>query len=221
MQQKTKKIAPSILSADFANLEKDIKMVEAGGADLLHVDVMDGHYVPNITIGPPVVAAINRVASIPLDVHLMITNPEQYIDAFAKAGADYLTVHVETVTHLHRVIQQIKTHGIKAGVALNPSTPLTAIEEVLADIDLILIMSVNPGFGGQHFIPHTINKLKRLRSLLIYHNLVHIEIEVDGGIKLENIKEIADAGGDIFVSGSGIFKNPEPPKIIRAMKKLL
>ncbi len=215
---KTKKIAPSLLSADFANLERDIKMLEKGGADVLHVDVMDGHFVPNITIGPLVVDAINKVASIPLDVHLMIENPGDYVDAFVDAGADYLTVHVEATPHLHRVIQKIKSRGVKAGVSLNPHTPLSSIEEVLGDIDLILIMAVNPGFGGQGFIENTLDKLKRLKKLLVEKNAEHIEIEVDGGVKIENIKEISEAGCDIFVSGSGIFKAAKPKELIQQMK---
>ena len=215
---KTKKIAPSLLSADFANLERDIKMLEKGGADLLHVDVMDGHFVPNITIGPPVVDAIKKVASIPLDVHLMIENPGDYVDAFADAGADYLTVHVEATSHLHRVIQKIKSRGVKAGVSLNPHTPLSSIEEVLGDIDLLLIMAVNPGFGGQSFIENTLDKLKRLKKLLVEKKAEHIEIEVDGGVKIENIKEISEAGCDIFVSGSGIFKAAKPKEMIKQMK---
>ena len=216
-----KKIAPSLLSADFSNLERDIKMVEQGGADLLHLDVMDGHFVPNITFGPFIVKAINKVASIPLDVHLMIENPGDYIDAFCDAGADYLTVHVEATSHLHRVLQQIKAKGVKAGVSLNPHTPIANIEAVLDDLDLILIMSVNPGFGGQGFIPNTIDKLKQLQKMLKTNNVEHIEVEVDGGIKLANIKEVSDAGCDIFVSGSGIFKADKPKEIIRQMKKVL
>jgi len=216
-----KKIAPSLLSANFSNLEADIKTVESGGAHLLHIDVMDGHFVPNITLGPVVVAAINKVASIPLDVHLMIENPGDYVDAFIDAGADYLTVHAEATAHLHRVLQKIKARGIKAGVSLNPHTPLSAIEEVLDDLDLILIMSVNPGFGGQSFIPNTINKLQRLQNLLKEKNARHIEIEVDGGIKLENIKEVSDAGCDIFVSGSGIFKAENPAMMVSEMVKAI
>ena len=214
---KTKKIAPSLLSADFSNLERDIKMLEQGGAHVLHLDVMDGHFVPNITFGPFVVKAINKVATIPLDVHLMIENPGDYIDAFIDSGADYLTVHVEATPHVHRVLQKIKARGVKAGVSLNPHTPLSSIEEILDDIDLILIMSVNPGFGGQSFIPNTLDKLKRLREMLKEKNATHIEVEVDGGIKLDNIKEVADAGCDIFVSGSGIFKAENPKEMIGDM----
>ncbi len=214
---KTKKIAPSLLSADFSNLEKDIKMVEQGGAHVLHLDIMDGHFVPNITFGPFIVKAINKVATIPLDVHLMIENPGDYIDAFIDAGADYLTIHAEATPHLHRVLQKIKARGVKAGVSLNPHTPISMIENVLEDIDLVLIMSVNPGFGGQSFIQNTIDKLHRLQKLLKEKNAEHIEVEVDGGIKIENIKEVCDAGCDIFVAGSAIFKADNPQKAIQMM----
>jgi len=212
-----KKISPSLLSADFVNLERDIKMLEEGGAHLLHVDVMDGHFVPNLTIGPPVVAAINRVASIPLDVHLMIENPGSYVDDYIGAGADYVTVHVETTAHLHRVLQQIKAKGAKAGVSLNPHTSLTTIENVLDDIDMVLIMSVNPGFGGQSFIPQALNKVKQLRQMLAESGNEQVEIEIDGGVKLDNIKEVSDAGVDVFVSGSGIFKADDPKAMIQEM----
>lgn len=215
---KNKKIAPSLLAADFANMERDIKMVEAAGADLLHIDVMDGHFVPNFTIGTPLLRAIKRVSNIPCDVHIMIENPGDYVDVFIDAGADYLTVHAEVAPNLHRVIQQIKARGIKAGVALNPHTPLSAIEEVVQDLDLILIMSVNPGFGGQSFIPNTLDKLRRLSALLKERQLEHIEIEVDGGVKAENIEEIADAGADILVSGSGIFGAENPTQMLNRMK---
>ncbi|HIP49546.1 MAG TPA: ribulose-phosphate 3-epimerase [Lutibacter sp.] len=218
---KTKKIAPSLLSANFSNIEKDIKMLEEAGADLLHLDVMDGHFVPNITFGPFIVKAIKNVSTIPLDVHLMIENPGDYVAAFCDAGADYLTVHVEATPHLHRVLQQIKAKGVKAGVSLNPHTPLSSIEEVLGDLDMILIMAVNPGFGGQSFIENTIDKLKRLKQMLKKHNVEHIEVNVDGGIKLANIKKVSDAGCDIFVSGSGIFKATNPQEMIRQMKEAL
>ncbi len=214
------KIAPSILSADFARLEEDVKKVEAGGADLLHVDVMDGHFVPNITIGPLIVQALRPRTKLPFDVHLMVENPERYIDAFAEAGADYLTVQVEACVHLQGVLQAIKTAGMKAGVALNPHSPLATIEEVLADLDLILIMSVNPGFGGQKFIPESLDKLRRTQQLLRQRGFADIEIEVDGGVKLENAKEIAAAGAEILVSGSGIFGTPDPAETIREFKKL-
>jgi ribulose-phosphate 3-epimerase len=194
-------------------------MLEEAGANLLHLDVMDGHFVPNITFGPFIVKAIKEVASIPLDVHLMIENPGNYVAAFCDAGADYLTVHVEATPHLHRVLQQIKAKGVKAGVSLNPHTPLSAIEEVLGDLDMVLIMSVNPGFGGQSFIPNTLDKLKRLKKMLKEHKVEHIEVNVDGGIKLANIKEISEAGCDIFVSGSGIFNAANPKEMIQKMKE--
>ena len=216
---KHKKIAPSLLSADFTHLERDIKMLEAAGADMLHFDVMDGQFVPNLSIGIPVLKAVKRVATIPIDVHLMIETPSLLIDAFIDAGADYITFHVEAERHIHKVIHQIKAKGAKAGVALNPHTPLSAIEEILPDLDLILIMSVNPGFGGQSFIDNTLDKLKRLKAILKDRNLTHIEIEVDGGIKLDNIAKVAAAGADIFVSGSGIFKAKNPTEMIAEMKK--
>ncbi len=218
---KTKKISPSLLSADFVNLERDIKMLEKGGAHLLHVDVMDGHFVPNITIGPPVVKAIKKVASIPLDVHLMIENPGLYVDDFIKAGSDYVTVHVEAAPHLHRVIQQIKAGGAKAGVSLNPHTPLSMIENVLGDIDMVLIMSVNPGFGGQSFIPQSLDKIRTLKAMLKEAGAEHVEIEIDGGVKLDNIKEVSDAGVDVFVSGSGIFGANDPQDMIQQMIKVI
>lgn len=208
-----------MLSADFVNLERDIKMLEKGGAHLLHIDVMDGHFVPNITIGPPVVKAIKKVATIPLDVHLMIENPGLYVDDFIKAGSDYVTVHVEAAPHLHRVIQQIKAGGAKAGVSLNPHTSLSSIENVLGDIDMVLIMSVNPGFGGQSFIPQSLNKIRTLKAMLKEHGAEHVAIEIDGGVKLDNIKEVSDAGVDIFVSGSGIFGAEDPQDMIQQMIK--
>jgi len=207
---KQKKIAPSLLSADFSNLEKDIKMLEEGGAHLLHIDVMDGHFVPNITMGPVIVEAINEVATI-----------GYYVDAFIDAGADYLTVHYEADSHIHRVIQQIKARGIKAGVSLNPHTPVSVLENLLDDIDLILIMSVNPGFGGQSFIPNTLKKLNALQTMLKDNNADHIEVEVDGGIKIDNIKEVSDAGCDIFVSGSGILKAQDPKQMISDMINII
>ncbi len=216
-----KKIAPSLLSADFSKLQEDIALVEQGGADLLHVDVMDGHFVPNITFGPFIVKAIKKCATIPLDVHLMIEKPERYVEDFVKAGADYLTVHVEACTHIHRVLQQIRATGAKAGVSLNPGTPLSSIEEVLGDVDLILIMSVNPGFGGQSFIEGALDKIKRLRKMLSDRGLDHVEIEIDGGVKLDNIATVAAAGVDIFVSGSGIYKAADPKKMIAEMKEII
>ena len=216
-----KKIAPSLLSADFSKLQEDITLMEQGGADLHHVDVMDGHFVPNITFGPFIVKAIKKCASIPLDVHLMIEKPELYIEDFAKAGSDYITVHVEACPHIHRTVQQIKSTGVKAGVSLNPGTPLSSIEEVLGDVDLILIMSVNPGFGGQSFIESSLDKIKRLRAILTERGLDHVEIEIDGGVKLDNIDRVAEAGVDIFVSGSGIYKAADPKKMIADMKAVI
>jgi ribulose-phosphate 3-epimerase len=219
---KQKKLAPSILSADFVNLERDIRMIQEAGADLLHIDVMDGHFVPNLTLGPPIVKAIKGIATVPCDVHLMITNPGAYVDAYCDAGADYLTVHVEAATHLHRVIQHIKSKGAKAGVSLNPHTPLSSIEEVLADLDLILIMSVNPGFGGQSFIHNTLDKLHRLNEMLKARGLEdQVEIEIDGGAKYDNMAEILEAGADIIVSGSGVFKADDPVDMVKKMKALL
>ena len=218
---KVKKIAPSLLAADFVNLERDIKMVESAGAHILHFDVMDGQFVPNISIGIPILKAVKRVATLPVDVHLMIETPGQMIDAFIDAGADYLTIHIEAEPNLHRVIQHIRKRGVKAGVALNPHTSLSSIEEVMPDLDLILLMSVNPGFGGQSFIPNTLDKLRRLDRILRDRNLNHIEVEVDGGVKFENMKEVADAGTDILVSGSGIFKASNPTEMITEMNKIL
>jgi ribulose-phosphate 3-epimerase len=216
-----KKIAPSLLSADFSKLQEQITLMEEGGADLHHVDVMDGHFVPNITFGPFIVKAIKKCSNIPLDVHLMIENPEKYVEDFVKAGADYLTVHVEATKHIHRLLQQIRATGAKVGVSLNPGTPLSSIEEILDDVDMILIMSVNPGFGGQSFIPQSLNKIRRLRKMLSDRGLDHVEIEIDGGVKLENIAEVAAAGVDIFVSGSGIYNAPNPKEMITEMKKII
>jgi len=211
-------IAPSILSANFVRLEEDIRMLEAGGADWLHLDIMDGHFVPNITIGPPVVAAIRKVSKLPLDCHLMITDPDQYIPAFAKAGADYITVHVETCNHLHRTVQLIKSLGVKAGVTLNPATSLSAVREILPDVDMILLMSVNPGFGGQEFIPSLHRRATTLRQWIDTQGFDCL-IEVDGGIKLDNIAEVYASGVDVVVSGSGIFAASDPQAMIGKMKE--
>jgi ribulose-phosphate 3-epimerase len=215
---KPKKIAPSILSADFWKLGEDIKLIEDGGADVVHIDVMDGHFVPNITIGPLIVKAIQGKTKLPLDVHLMIENPGNYLDDFIKAGADYLTIHQEASTHLHRDIQVIKNAGIKAGVSLNPATPLHTLDDIMEDIDLILIMSVNPGFGGQKFIPNTLKKLRDLSRILKARGLEHIEVEVDGGVKEDNIASIAQAGADILVAGSAIYGAKDPKAVIATMK---
>jgi ribulose-phosphate 3-epimerase len=199
------KVAPSILSADFSRLGEEIRAVEAAGADIIHIDVMDGHFVPNITIGPLIVQAVRKVTKLPLDVHLMIENPELYIADFAKAGADYLTVHAEAAYHLHRLVQNIREHkGVKAAVSLNPATPLDALDYVLGDLDMVLIMSVNPGFGGQAFIPSQLDKIRALRKRIDDRRL-DLEIEVDGGVKTDNAGEVAAAGADILVAGSAVF----------------
>jgi len=215
-----KYIAPSILSADFSKLGAEIKSVEDAGADWIHVDVMDGHFVPNITIGPLIVEAARRSTSLPLDVHLMIENPERFIADFAKAGADLISVQVEACTHLNRTIQMIKESGLRAGVVLNPSTPLSAIEWVLKDVDLIMIMSVNPGFGGQNFISSSLDKISTLRGMLQDRGLTPL-IEIDGGVNEKTIKNISDAGADVFVAGSAIFKSPDYQKTIATFRKLI
>jgi ribulose-phosphate 3-epimerase len=211
-------IAPSLLSADFGRLAEEVRAVEAAGADLLHIDVMDGRFVPNITIGPPVVAAIRKVARAPLDVHLMIVEPERYIEEFANAGADVITVHAEATPHLQRAVARIRELGKKAGVSLNPSTSLSAIEWVLTDVDLVLIMSVNPGFGGQAFLPSSLGKIELLRTQLTRAGL-HVDIQVDGGIKADNVGEVVAAGANVIVSGSGIFGTPDYKKTVELMRK--
>jgi ribulose-phosphate 3-epimerase len=210
-------IAPSILSADFAALGDAIATVERGGADLIHVDVMDGHFVPNITIGPPVVAAIKRVATVPLDVHLMITDPDRYIDAFAAAGASMISVHVEVLPHLHRTVHAIKALGVKAGVVLNPSTPVGALEDMAADVDYVVVMSVNPGFGGQRFIPRSELKVRQVRALLDRARNA-APVEIDGGIDLRNVGGVVAAGAQIVVAGSALFHAPDPEQATRALK---
>ena len=209
------KIAPSILSADFAVLGEEIARVEAGGADQLHVDVMDGHFVPNLTIGPPVVEAIRKRTRLPLDIHLMIEAPERLIPAFVSAGADMVTVHVETCPHLNRVLNQIRELGAKPGVTLNPATPLTTLEYALDDAELILVMSVNPGFGGQEFLPGTYQKLKALRKMLGQRQ---IDVSVDGGVKVEHCRMLAEHGATILVAGSAIFGAPDPAEAVRRMR---
>ncbi|ATB43128.1 ribulose-phosphate 3-epimerase [Cystobacter fuscus] len=197
-------VSPSLLSSDFGRLAEEVRAVEAAGADWIHVDVMDGRFVPNITLGPVIVQAIKKAATRPLDVHLMIVEPEKYIEAFAKAGADILTVHVEACTHLHRVLQQIRHAGARPAVVLNPATPLSAVEEVLGEVDMVLLMSVNPGFGGQGFIPHTVDKVRRLRAMLEARGL-HTHIQVDGGINSETARLVVAAGADVLVAGSYVF----------------
>lgn len=211
------KIAPSILSANFAKLGEEIKDVEQGGADYIHIDVMDGHFVPNITIGPLIVEAIRPITTLPLDVHLMIENPDAYIEAFAKAGADYITVHVEACRHLHRTIHYIKSFGVKAGVVLNPATPVDAIQHIIADIDMVLLMSVNPGFGGQKFIYEVLPKIKAVKDMIDERNL-DVEIEIDGGVNVETAKLCMEAGASVLVAGSAIYNEKDRAKAIATLK---
>jgi ribulose-phosphate 3-epimerase len=212
------KIAPSILSANFAKLGEEIKDVENGGADYIHVDVMDGHFVPNITIGPLIVEAIRPVTKLPLDVHLMIEKPDLYIDDFVRAGADIITVHVEACNHLHRTIQLIKSKGIKAGVVLNPHTPIESIQHILEDIDMVLLMTVNPGFGGQAFIPQVLPKIKQLANI-IKEKQLSIEIEVDGGVNEETAKQCVKAGATVLVAGSAIYNTTDRKQAITNLKQ--
>ncbi|MCU0700905.1 MAG: ribulose-phosphate 3-epimerase [Myxococcaceae bacterium] len=212
------KVAPSILSADFGRLAAEVKAIEQAGADLVHVDVMDGRFVPNLTIGPLVVEAVKRSTTLPLDVHLMIVEPERYIGDFAKAGASIITVHQETCPHLHRTLQQIRAAGATPSVVLNPATPLSAIEEVLGDVEQVLLMSVNPGFGGQAFIPSTVDKVRRLRALLDGRGRSHVDIEVDGGINPDTAKQVVAAGATVLVAGNAVFKSPDYAKAIAALR---
>jgi ribulose-phosphate 3-epimerase len=211
------KIAPSILSADFARLGEEVRAIEAAGADYVHVDVMDGRFVPNITIGPVVVEAVRQSTQLPLDVHLMIVEPEKYLQDFAKAGANFLTVHVEVAPHLHRVLQQIRDLGARPSVVLNPSTPLSSIEEVLADVEMILLMSVNPGFGGQSFIPHTVDKVRRLRRMLEKNGL-STDIEVDGGINPQTARQVVEAGANVLGAGTAVFGSKDYRSAIAALR---
>lgn len=210
-------IAPSILSADFARLADEVAAVERAGADLLHVDVMDGHFVPNLTVGPPIVESLKKVTKLPLDVHLMITNADAFIPDFIKAGADYLTVHVEACPHLHRTIQSIKERGVKAGVTLNPATPISSLQEIMGEVDLVLIMSVNPGFGGQKFIHSVLKKITQARTMLDQINS-HALLEVDGGIKADNARDVVAAGATVLVAGSAIFSQPDYTATIAALR---
>ena len=210
-------IAPSLLSADFLHLEDDIEMVNCSEADWFHCDIMDGRFVPNISFGIPVVQAIKKKAQKPLDVHLMIVEPEKYFEAFAKAGADIITFHYEASTHIHRSVQQIKALGLKAGVVLNPHTPVSVLEDILCDLDLVLLMSVNPGFGGQKFIERTYKKIKKLRSM-INEQKTNTLIEVDGGVNTENAKALFEAGADVLVAGNAVFKSEKPIETIKKLK---
>lgn len=212
-------IAPSLLSANFLNLETDCKMLNESQADWFHLDVMDGHFVPNISFGPMLVSFFRKSTTKICDVHLMIEHPEQYAEAFKKAGADILTVHLEACKHLHRNIQQIKSLGMQAGVAINPHMPVEALREVIADIDLVCLMSVNPGFGGQSFIPHSLIKIKRLREMIDEQSL-KVKIEVDGGVTLDNAKSIIDAGADVLVAGNTVFSSSDPKATIAALKRI-
>ena len=213
------KLAPSILSADFADLLKDIKVVENAGAEWLHIDIMDGHFVPNISFGPMVMKAIQGKVDMVFDVHLMIENPDQYIKEFVDAGADIITVHQEACPHLHRTIQLIKSYGVKAGVSLNPGTSLATVEEVLPELDMVLIMSVNPGFGGQSFIETSLDKIKRLNDMIVSRNLT-MDIQVDGGVKLDNVKSVLDAGATSIVAGSAVFKADDVTKRVHDFKEI-
>jgi ribulose-phosphate 3-epimerase len=209
-------LAPSILSADFTRLGEQIALVESAGAHIVHVDVMDGHFVPNLTIGPFVVEWIRKTTRLPIDAHLMIETPDKFIEAFARAGADMISVHPEATYHLHRTVHLIKQTGAQAGVVLNPATPLTAIEDIINDVDFVLLMSVNPGFGGQKFIPASLEKLRRLRTLILERR-AHARIEIDGGISLGNAAEVVAAGAEILVAGSSVFGQADPAAAVKAM----
>ena len=212
-------IAPSVLAADFANIQRDFEMINKSEADWFHIDVMDGVFVPNISFGMPVISAMKKHAKKPLDVHLMIVNPDQYISTFKKIGADILTVHYEACTHLHRTLQAIKAEDMKAGVALNPHTPVHLLEDVINDIDLVCIMSVNPGFGGQSFIENTYDKVKQLKNLINKKGASTL-IEIDGGVNIHNAKALIDAGADVLVAGSFVFKSDKPEVTIQELKSV-
>jgi ribulose-phosphate 3-epimerase len=214
------RIAPSILSADFMRLGEEIRAAEQAGAHLLHIDIMDGHFVPNITIGYSIVEAIRKITNLPLDVHLMIEDPDRYLPDFANAGADFLTVHCEASVHLHRTVQWIKEKGVRAGVSINPATPVSHLENIVGDLDLVLLMSVNPGFGGQKFIPMTLDKIRQLKQMITEAGISPL-IEVDGGVKPENAKEIADAGADILVMGSAFFASGDYKQTMELLHGIL
>ena len=211
-------IAPSLLAADFVRLAEDIARVEAAGADWLHLDIMDGHFVPNLTFGPPIVAAIRKITKLPLDVHLMVTNPAALVDAFAAAGADWLTVHVETEPHLHRLVTHIRELGVRPAVVLNPATPLSSLEEILPEVDMVLVMSVNPGFGGQKFISSSIDKIRRLKKQIIAVNR-EVLIEVDGGINAVTSPLVREAGAEVLVAGSAVFGSDDLAAAIRQIRE--
>jgi ribulose-phosphate 3-epimerase len=214
------RISPSILSADFSRLAEEVRAAENAGAHMLHIDVMDGHFVPNITIGPAVVESLRKVTKLPLDVHLMIAEPDRYLPDFISAGSDILTVHIEAATHLHRSVQSIKEKGVRAGVSINPATPVHMLEDIIHDLDIVLIMSVNPGFGGQEFIPHSLVKIRQLRKLIDNRKL-SVEIEVDGGVKPENAREVADAGAGILVMGSAFFRSGDYKATMEKIRRAL
>ncbi|MBM7560543.1 ribulose-phosphate 3-epimerase [Fusibacter tunisiensis] len=214
------KLAPSILSADFSKLLEHVQEVEAAGVEYLHIDVMDGHFVPNISFGAPILKSLKGKTNLFMDVHLMIENPDLYIEDFVKAGADLINVHIEACPHIHRTIQLIRSFGVKAAVALNPGTPLSSIEEILPDLDMVLIMSVNPGFGGQSYIDSMTDKIKRLKDMIQSKGLV-CDIQVDGGIKLDNVKAVVDAGATVIVAGSAIFNTPSIDETVKAFRKVL
>jgi ribulose-phosphate 3-epimerase len=214
------RIAPSILSANFVRLEEEIRAVEKAGAHMVHIDVMDGHFVPNITIGFSVVEAIRKITKLPLDVHLMIDNPDFFVKEFADAGADFLTVHAEACVHLHRTVQYIKQNGVKAGVSINPATPVMLLENILSELDMVLLMSVNPGFGGQEFIPFTMEKIRAVKKMLSGIGAPAL-IEVDGGVKIDNAREVAEAGADILVMGSAFFKSNSYSKTMETLNEIL
>lgn len=215
-----KLLSPSILSSDFTDLKVTIRVLELGNADWIHLDIMDGNFVPNLTFGPIIVEAINRLTDLPLDTHLMILNPDFYVEKFAEAGSDVITVHQEASIHLHRTITKIKGLGVKAGVSINPATPVSAIENVLDEVDLVLVMSVNPGFGGQTFIKNSLKKISALKEIKEKNNYRFL-IEVDGGIDLDNVKQVLDAGADVIVAGASIFKDPEPIQKTLKLKNLI